>query len=364
MFRSNIDVGDGLVNGATGWLEDVSLARSGDEGSECVVGVWVKFDQGGERWQQVNGTNTVLVNPTPGQFNGLRDNERVRRVQFPLVLAWGKTIHKSQGAPAIHGAAIYLTKRDPCFAYVALSRCKRLKDVHWLGRLSADVIVSPDEGCYADSVDILWPKIVLKVLRAQQRERAGKMDALWCELFHVADPPEPQLFGRPVNTKMQLLMQANEDEAMGRPPKHVCEFCQEGFYLEEALERRQKNEHKDVRISAVLKTSKSAKWLRKRPASWEANDGAKVAARPNIRLTVKTSPQQLIHTSSRSHDARMQAADQPRARRSKTFVAGGSDRPIDQAMSCQQSRQTDEVSRPTKKRRLKHVFVPDIKPAH
>ena len=107
----------------------------------------------------INGTNAVHIHPIQWQFNGVRDNEKVKRVQFPLVLAWGKTIHKSQGATEENGVTIHLTRRGPGLAYVALSRCKRLVDVHWLGKLNADLIISPDVGCDEGCGEVLWPKL-------------------------------------------------------------------------------------------------------------------------------------------------------------------------------------------------------------
>ena len=245
MLRSNIDVADGLVNGATGWVEEVMVSDA-DAGAECVVGIWARMDRGGDRWRSVNGTDAVLIHPIQGQFHGKRDNEKVLRSQFPLVLAWGKTIHKSQGATEQHGVMITLTKRQPGLAYVALSRCKRLADIHWLGKLTADLIVSPDVDCDEASGRILWPKVALKVLRAQQRDLADRMDKLWCEIFKLEELAEDAPSDLAASAKMRALMQANEDEALGRPPRHVCRLCQEGFYLEEALERHQKTAHKEL----------------------------------------------------------------------------------------------------------------------
>eukprot|EP00969_Alexandrium_andersonii_P036151 1583441-Alexandrium_andersonii.AAC.1 len=68
----------------------------------------------------------VLVQPRSGHFIGKELPERVRRVQFPLVLAWAKTVHESQGATEPHGVVATLNAKaaeEPGLACVALSRC-------------------------------------------------------------------------------------------------------------------------------------------------------------------------------------------------------------------------------------------------
>eukprot|EP00972_Heterocapsa_arctica_P089253 13162707-Heterocapsa_arctica.AAC.1 len=44
MLRMNLDIPDGLVNGATGWIQQLDFHPDGI----IVVGVWVRFDDGGK----------------------------------------------------------------------------------------------------------------------------------------------------------------------------------------------------------------------------------------------------------------------------------------------------------------------------
>eukprot|EP00972_Heterocapsa_arctica_P041236 6079243-Heterocapsa_arctica.AAC.1 len=99
MLRMNLDVPDGLVNGATGWVKDFVF----HEESTTVVGVWVLFDLGGKRWMRTHKTLSVRIDLRSGYFLGKLDKLKVRRLQFPLVLAWAKPMHKGQGATEPHG---------------------------------------------------------------------------------------------------------------------------------------------------------------------------------------------------------------------------------------------------------------------
>ena len=136
MLRINIDVSDGLVNGACGWIDSIETSEHRE-----VKRIYVKFDgDAGQRWCTANGTATVGINPHTVRFFG-KDGRIVRRQQFPLVLAWAKTIHKSQGATEHGGVRTSLDRkvRMPGQAYVALSRAPSSKLVS-LDTFTADCI--------------------------------------------------------------------------------------------------------------------------------------------------------------------------------------------------------------------------------
>ena len=119
MLRTNLDVPDGLVNGACGYIDSIS-ANDDKE----VTTIYTKFDgNAGQRWCTTHGTPSVGITPHTVRFMG-KDAKRVRRRQFPIVFAWAKTIHKSQGATEHKGIKVTLDKkvRMPGQAYVALSR--------------------------------------------------------------------------------------------------------------------------------------------------------------------------------------------------------------------------------------------------
>ena len=105
MLRKNLDVQDGLVNGACGIVEHVDT-RSNRE----VEKVWVKFDKdAGSKWQAANETTSAAINRCSASFDD-KDGSKAERRQFPLVLAKATTIHKSQAATYYAGVHARLDK--------------------------------------------------------------------------------------------------------------------------------------------------------------------------------------------------------------------------------------------------------------
>ena len=97
MLITNVDVSDGLVNGARG--EVVHIATNHPN---TVTHVLVKFDhpQVGTKAKQSSPFQDTFPNGVPllkheslFQVRGKRGSE-VTRLQFPLTLAWATTIHK------------------------------------------------------------------------------------------------------------------------------------------------------------------------------------------------------------------------------------------------------------------------------
>ena len=120
MLRKNLDVQDGLVNGARGRVLRIDL-----HSDQEVNKVWVQFEKGaGIKWQQANGSTAgVAIRRTSASFLD-KDGDRAERRQFPLVLSKGTTIHKSQAATYHSGVHACLDKRvrQEGQAYVAISR--------------------------------------------------------------------------------------------------------------------------------------------------------------------------------------------------------------------------------------------------
>jgi hypothetical protein len=94
MLVRNIDVSDGLVNGAFGKVTSFQ-----PDDSQCqTTGIYVKFDS-----EKVGRKNSAL-SPTCDQSilitlheEPMASHQNVTRRQYPLKLAWGCTIHKVQG---------------------------------------------------------------------------------------------------------------------------------------------------------------------------------------------------------------------------------------------------------------------------
>ena len=121
MLIRNIDVGDGLVNGAFGTVEGFL------EHNETVITVHVKFDseKAGKKRKMQN--NAVPIERTEENMSGQKG---VVRRQFPLKLAWACTVHKVQGMTV--NEIVY--DMEGTFAsgqaYVALSRATSLKGLY------------------------------------------------------------------------------------------------------------------------------------------------------------------------------------------------------------------------------------------
>ena len=134
MLTTNVDVSDGLVNGARG--EVAHIVTNTDQ---AVTSVLVKFDN-----NQV-GLKTIQLSPYRSRFNDAvpiskhevvflakgKKGSEITRLQFPLTLAWATTIHKVQGLTLDE---IVVDMKGGRFsagqAYVAFSRVKKLKGLH------------------------------------------------------------------------------------------------------------------------------------------------------------------------------------------------------------------------------------------
>ena len=161
MLRHNIDVQDGLVNGACGTVEHV---QAQDEGGE-VEKIWVKFDtQAGARWCAANETSCVAIARKAAAFQD-KDDRKAERKQFPLVLCKTTTIHKSQAATYHDGAHCRLdsTVTQEGQAYVALSRCPTRAHC---------TLERFNPSCLKWNANAEW---ALTQLRAQQADRSGSL---------------------------------------------------------------------------------------------------------------------------------------------------------------------------------------------
>ncbi|XP_069108859.1 uncharacterized protein [Argopecten irradians] len=118
MLTKNVDVSDGLVNGAFGTVKQLVKENS----SETIKCVEVCFDNkkvGLKQGRKV-GDETFVMIERHEEIIGR--NSRNTRRQFPLKLAWACTVHKVQGLTT-DSAVVCLKKIfAPGQAYVALSR--------------------------------------------------------------------------------------------------------------------------------------------------------------------------------------------------------------------------------------------------
>ena len=135
MLTANVDVADGLVNGARG--EVVHVVTNNNN----VTSVLVKFDNNrvGLKSIQTSPQRAIFPNAVPLNkyevvffARGKRGSE-IKRLQFPLTLAWATTIHKVQGLTLDEIVVDMKGGRfSPGQAYVAFSRVKTLDGLHIL----------------------------------------------------------------------------------------------------------------------------------------------------------------------------------------------------------------------------------------
>ena len=134
MLTYNLDVTDGLSNGATGTVSHIVIL------ADNVVNILVEFDDPkigvkAKRLSQYrqNYPNSVPISRHEASFNiGVRKCINASRRQFPLRLSWASTIHKVQGLTTNSIVVSFGGRFFPGQAYVALSRVRHLDGLHIL----------------------------------------------------------------------------------------------------------------------------------------------------------------------------------------------------------------------------------------
>ena len=141
MLTSNLDVADGLVNGARGEIVDFQFDKDGS-----IQTIFVKFDNpnvGTKAAAKTNSGHLTPIKKIEAKFSiGRRHAAEVTRCQFPLQLAWASTIHKVQGITTDNIVISFEGHFGPGQAYVALSRVKSLDGLHLKSFSSKKIICS------------------------------------------------------------------------------------------------------------------------------------------------------------------------------------------------------------------------------
>jgi ATP-dependent DNA helicase PIF1 len=135
MLTYNLSIEDGLVNGSRGIITFISPDSKN---------ITVLFK---------NGITSVI----PYNLYEFEDDHvKVQRHQIPLVLAWGTSIHKSQGS-TLDYAIIDLGPNifSPGMAYVALSRVKSLDGIYISSFLNGKLYADKDALDFEDQMDLL-----------------------------------------------------------------------------------------------------------------------------------------------------------------------------------------------------------------
>ena len=134
MLTANVDVSDGLVNGAMG-----SIVRIVTNDKNEATAIVVKFDSTnvGLKCIQTSVYRREHPNAVPICKHEVRFLARgkkgaeITRIQFPITLAWATTIHKVQGLTLDEIVVDIQSGRfSPGQAYVACSRVKSMKGLY------------------------------------------------------------------------------------------------------------------------------------------------------------------------------------------------------------------------------------------
>lgn len=130
MLTTNVNVSDGLVNGARGVVVDI-VCNANDK----VTNILVVFDNSNVGVDAIHSSpfrssfpRAVPLNKCEVQFPAMgKRGAEVTRLQFPLTLSWATTIHKVQGLTLDEIVVDMQGRFSPGQAYVACSRVKSLE---------------------------------------------------------------------------------------------------------------------------------------------------------------------------------------------------------------------------------------------
>ena len=197
MLTVNVDVSDGLVNGARG--EVIHFITDDDFKVKKIL---VRFDNAtvGLKAMQASPFRTAYPNTVPlikhettFLLRGRRGND-ITRLQFPLTLAWATTIHKVQGLTL---ERIVVDMKGGKFnagqAYVAFSRVKSIEGLFILNFSASSIVKSDavDEEMERLNNNLLPPLPQLQcvslssnhttILLLNIRSISAKLDDLMCD---------------------------------------------------------------------------------------------------------------------------------------------------------------------------------------
>lgn len=140
MLTTNVDVEDGIVNGAIGEL--MFVERDEDDTQQQITRLWIKFENDSiGRMLRVKARPLVYSKPgvlkaewTPiakrSANISLNGGVKCKRVQFPVVSACALTVHKSQGGTFSEVVYNYEKSQEQQLVYVGLSRVTSIEGLY------------------------------------------------------------------------------------------------------------------------------------------------------------------------------------------------------------------------------------------
>nr|XP_029733968.1 uncharacterized protein LOC115269410 [Aedes albopictus] len=140
MITTNVDVEDGVVNGAIGELKYVE--KDDDAPGQPIVKLWFKFES-----EAIGATLRIRSRPAVYSRPGILQPDwtpivkrsaniklsgiiKCKRIQFPVASACALTVHKSQGGTFPEVVYHYEKGQDQQLVYVGLSRVTSLQGLY------------------------------------------------------------------------------------------------------------------------------------------------------------------------------------------------------------------------------------------
>lgn len=140
MITTNVDVEDGIVNGAIGELKYVEHTE--DDFQQPTIRIWIKFENN-SIGKALRIKSRPIIYSKPGVLNvdwtpisrrsasiKLSSNITCKRIQFPVVNASALTIHKSQGGTFSEIVYDYDKGQEQQLVYVGLSRVTSIEGLY------------------------------------------------------------------------------------------------------------------------------------------------------------------------------------------------------------------------------------------
>ena len=233
MLTANVDVSNGLVNGARGEVVHVITNNTSE-----VTSVLMKFDnynRVGLKSVQTSSHHARFPHAVPltkhevGFFAKGKPGSEIKRLQSPLTLAWATTIHKVQGLTLDEIVVDMKGGRfSPGQAYVAFSRVKTLEGLHILNfnskainksidvenemvRLNTNLLqLVPKVSCDSSShvtIALLNVRSILAKLPDITADHSLRSASLlcFCETWLNASQPSPVLLDNQIDIRCDTL---------------------------------------------------------------------------------------------------------------------------------------------------------------
>lgn len=253
MITTNVNIKDGLVNGACGTLRYIKLKNDAPE----ILFLEFPKDVGGEAKAEINHTmanekgfcnDWVPIRKVTNETSSDSSNVRVFRHQFPLVPAEAMTIHKSQGQTYDSVCVNLLSSRATRqLWYVALSRVTKLSNLYIIGKFKPPNAPKAEDPVQTELNELKTRKQlticfntmeclsgiaigyhnVRSFLKYQQHIR----NDFWYSKFHVLIFAETQTIStdRPELPDFKLVNRF--DDFRTRGPRGILVFAKAGFAL-------------------------------------------------------------------------------------------------------------------------------------